>query len=155
MPRFFVSPEDIKDGCAVLAGDDAKHISRSLRMRCGEPLTLCDGRGNDYFCRTQSFTSDTVTLAVERRAPSAGEPPLDITVYQALVKGDKFDTVIQKSVECGAARVIPFYSRNCVVKPSDGEDRKRERRARIGPRILRTESAAEFILACIYFEFEA
>ena len=40
MPRFFVSPEDIKDGCAVLAGDDAKHISRSLRMRCGEPLTL-------------------------------------------------------------------------------------------------------------------
>lgn len=247
MPRFFVSPEDIKDGCAVLAGDDAKHISRSLRMRCGEPLTLCDGRGNDYFCRTQSFTSDTVTLAVERRAPSAGEPPLDITVYQVLVKGDKFDTVIQKSVECGAARVIPFYSRNCVVKPSDGEDRKRERRARIaleaamqsgrgripevghcmdfdcmlsdaavrgpvlfcyegegtraaphvlaelgntlprgsalsvvigpeggffpeeaenarnagliptglGPRILRTESAAEFILACIYFEFEA
>ena len=112
MPRFFVSPDAISGGCVTLKGDDARHISRSLRMRCGETLVICDGMGNDYFCRTSSFTSDTVTLSIESSSPSAAEPPLDITVYQALVKGDKLDTVIQKSVECGAARIIPFFSRN-------------------------------------------
>ena len=132
MPRFFVSPDAVSDGCVTLTGDDARHISRSLRMRCGEKLTVCDGKGTDHFCRTLAFTSDTVKLEIESSSPSTAEPPIDITVYQALVKGDKLDTVIQKTVECGAARIIPFYSRNCVVKPVPAdEERRQERRRRI------------------------
>lgn len=131
MPRFFISPDDVKGNRIILTGDDALHVSRSLRMRPGEKLTVCDGMGTDYLCRTENFSSSDVTLCVEHSEPSRGEPPYAITVYQALVKGDKFDTVVQKSVECGADRIVPFYSRNCVVKPSDGEEHRRERRERI------------------------
>ena len=47
MPRFFVSADGIspENGSAVLRGDDAAHVSRSLRMKPGEKLTLCDGDG--------------------------------------------------------------------------------------------------------------
>lgn len=133
MPRFFAASDavDAEAKEIVIGGDDARHISRSLRMRCGEEITVCDGAGTDYRCRTAAFTSDTVTLRIERIEPASGESPVDITVFQALVKGDRFDTVIQKSVECGALEVIPFHSRNCVVRPSDNDDKKRERRERI------------------------
>lgn len=133
MPRFFISPESLSgDGSKItLTGDDAHHVSRSLRMRPGEKLTVCDGLGTDYFCRTSAFTGDTVTLDVEETTKSRAEPPVLITVYQALVKGDKFDTVVQKSVECGASAVCPFYSRNCIVRPTDDEEKRRQRRARI------------------------
>lgn len=132
MPRFFISPESVgNEGKIMLTGDDAHHVSRSLRMRPGEKLTVCDCLGNDYFCRTESFTGDTVTLDIEKKTKSRSEPPVFITVYQALVKGDKFDTVVQKAVECGAASVCPFYSRNCIVRPTDDEEKRRQRRQRI------------------------
>lgn len=133
MPRFFISPESISgDGSKIiLTGDDAHHVSRSLRMRPGEKLTVCDGLGTDYFCRTSAFSGESVTLDVEETSKSRAEPPVGITVYQALAKGDKFDTVVQKSVECGASAICPFYSRNCIVRPTDDEEKRRQRRARI------------------------
>jgi 16S rRNA (uracil1498-N3)-methyltransferase len=55
-----------------------------------------------------------------------------ITLYQALPKSDKLDTIIQKAVECGASKIVPFQSERCVVKiKNDAEDKKRERRQRI------------------------
>ncbi len=131
MPRFFISPNGITDNRIILTGEDAHHVSRSLRMRPGEKLTVCDGLGTDYFCRTAAFTSDTVTLDIERTSKSRSEPPVFIVVYQALVKGDKFDTVVQKAIECGASSVCPFYSHNCIAHPTDDEDKRRQRRARI------------------------
>ena len=46
MPRFFL--EEAPGELAVLDGEDGRHIARSLRMRIGESLTLCDCRGTDY-----------------------------------------------------------------------------------------------------------
>ena len=60
------------------------------------------------------------------------EPPVAITLYQALPKGDKLDTIIQKAVECGALAIVPFESEHCVVRvKQDAEARKTERRRRI------------------------
>ena len=57
---------------------------------------------------------------------------LYIRLFQALPKGDKLDTIIQKAVECGASEIIPFQSDRCVVRIKDAsEDRKNERRRRI------------------------
>ena len=116
MPRFFIDKNLISDGVATLTGDDAHHISRSLRMKQGEELTLCDGDGCDYLCRIDSISDKSVVCSVEKCVPSAAEAPYKATVYQALVKGDRFDTVIQKSVECGAVRIVPLITKRCTVK---------------------------------------
>ena len=136
MPRFFISPDAVseKDGklCAVITGDDAHHISRSLRMRVGEALTVCDGCGKDYLCTVAELSDSAVLLDVNDSSISTAEPPYKITVYQALVKGDKFDTVIQKSVECGATEITPLVTSRCTVKLSESDtEKKRVRWQRI------------------------
>ena len=133
MPRFFVRQERIENGIVTLTGDDAHHIARSLRMAVGESITVCDMQANEYECRIIEFEDDVAVraeiLSVSR---SDTEPPLKITLFQALSKGDKLDTVIQKAVECGVWRIVPFESERCVVKvKAEAEERKTDRRRRI------------------------
>ena len=134
MPRFFLSASSIQDGVVTICGDDAVHISRSLRMRLGEHITVCDMHKNEYDCELCEFTKEAVRARIISSHPIDTEPPYTIRVYQALPKSDKLDTIIQKSVETGARAVIPFESERCVARrDSDAkkEQNKLERRNRI------------------------
>lgn len=133
MPRFFVRQNQIEDGTIKIIGDDAHHIARSLRMAVGDSLTVCDMQGNQYECEVSDFEEDrAVFVRVLSTSHADTESPCKIRLFQALSKGDKLDTVIQKSVECGVYSVTPFESERCVVRMKDGaEDRKTERRRRI------------------------
>lgn len=133
MPRFFVGSGQITDTTVTLTGENAHHISRSLRMAAGETVTVCDGAGTDYLCRLTGFRPDCVTAEILSREPSASEPPYTVRVYQALPKGDKLDEVIRKTVECGAGEIIPFESARCIARAGDGkkEAERRVRRQRI------------------------
>ena len=147
MPRFFITPGDIRtcedetsSGSAgrepsptvTVIGDDARHIARSLRMREGEHLVLCDGAGTDYECIISDITSSEIRLSVISSVPTSSEPPYRATVYQALVRGEKFDTVVQKSVECGAVRIVPYIaSRSTVQLDPSVAERKCQRWQRI------------------------
>lgn len=132
MPRFFVSKDRIADGVVTLTGDDAHHISRSLRMAAGEHITVCDMQKYEYECELITFLPDCVQARVMSAVKCDTEPPYHVHVYQALPKGDKLDSVIQKAVECGAAELTTFESERCVVRAKDGaEEKKVERRRRI------------------------
>ena len=109
MPRFFVRQERITDGNISIIGEDAHHIARSLRMAAGEEITVCDMQGNEYKCKITSFDDDREVIAeILSQKSSENEPKVFITLYQALPKGDKLDTIIQKAVECGASKIVPF-----------------------------------------------
>lgn len=133
MPRFFVQKDRITDSNISIVGDDAHHIARSLRMAVGDEITVCDMQGNEYECAISSFDEDReVIVEILSQSSSKNEPKVFITLYQALPKGDKLDTIIQKAVECGASKIVPFQSERCVVKiKSDSEEKKKERRQRI------------------------
>lgn len=133
MPRFFIRQTQVSAQGITLIGDDAHHIARSLRMAVGDGVTVCDMQGNEYSCRIESFDDDRqVFLSILSVKEPENEPPLRIRLFQALPKGDKLDTVIQKAVECGAYEIIPFESERCVVRVKpDAEGRKTERRQRI------------------------
>ena len=133
MPRFFVRGDSVADGVITVRGEDAHHIARSLRMAVGEEITVCDMQGHEYTCRISEFDEDReVRAEILSVRHSENEPPCRIRLFQALPKGDKFDTIIQKAVECGVSEIIPFESERCIVKiKSDAEERKTERRRRI------------------------
>lgn len=133
MPRFFIRQNKIDNDHLTIEGTDARHIARALRMAVGDDLTVCDMQGNEYSCVITSFVDDTeVKAKIVSRKCSENEPRCRIRLYQALPKGDKLDTVIQKAVECGVAEIYPFESERCIVKiKSDAEARKTERRQKI------------------------
>ena len=132
MPRFFVRANQIEDGVVTLLGDDAHHISRSLRMAAGECITGCDMQKNEYDCELTDFLPDRVLAKVLETRKSDTEPPYYAHVFQALPKGDKLDSVIQKAVECGASEITTFESERCIVRAKgENEAKKVERRQRI------------------------
>lgn len=130
MPRFFIRASQIgtEDGGAQtvrILGDDAHHITKSLRMREGDSITVCDMARTEYTCRILSV-GECVLARVESAHPSASEPPYEAVLYQALIKGDKFDHVVQKAVECGVYRIVPVLTERCVVRldKKDGEKKR-------------------------------
>jgi 16S rRNA (uracil1498-N3)-methyltransferase len=128
MPRFFL-PE-ISGGYAVLTGEDARHITKSLRMRTGEEIILCDGRGTDFHGRV-SVLGEEVGVEILSSGPSRSEPAARLTLYQALPKADKLDFIVQKAVELGVSEIVPVLTSRCVSRP-DGKamEKKRERLAK-------------------------
>ena len=132
MPRFFVQKEQISEGVVSIFGDDAHHISRALRMAAGESITVCDMQSFEYECELTDFLPDRVLARILTTRQSDTEPPYRAHIYQALPKGDKLDSIIQKAVECGAASITTFESERCVVRmKKEAEARKTERRQRI------------------------
>ena len=130
MPRFFINEDQINDNVVTITGDDAHHISRSLRMAVGENITVCDGK-REYECVLETF-ADNVTARITVSCELNCEMPCRVSLFQALPKGDKLDTIIQKAVECGAFEITTFESERCIVRAkAESEEKKIERRSRI------------------------
>ena len=116
MPKFFVSKESIENNIAKIEGKDAFHIARSLRMAVGDNIYISDGEGHDYLATLTDIKDDLCTAEILSEGDSA-EPKMSITLYMAYPKGDKLETVIQKAVELGATRIVPFESSRCIKRP--------------------------------------
>ena len=114
--RYFTT--DISGGTAVLSGADAHHLAHVMRARPGETVTLCDGKGTDYACAVRGFAPDTVELEILSSSASVSEPGVRVTLYVGYPKQDKLETIVQKAVELGAVRIVPFFSRYCVAAVS-------------------------------------
>lgn len=122
MPRFFLETIDLN--MPVITGEDAKHIGRSLRMKLGQPITVCSC-GTDYFCEISSITSDEVFLEIKDSKLCSAEPTVNVTLYQAMPKLDKLEHIIQKSVELGVTRIVPVLTRRCVSRPEKKDFEKK------------------------------
>lgn len=135
MPRFFFEPDSLltdEKGSVqvVLTGDNARHISLSLRMRVGDCITLCDGRGRDHRCVIRYIDRESVKVDVLSVIDSTTEPPYHVTLFQSLAKGEKMDFIIQKAVELGVSEIVPVESERSVVKMLDGGERTLKKVAR-------------------------
>ena len=119
MARFFISRDAINGGAATVNGPDAFHIARTLRMAVGDEVTLCDGEGTEYRAALTRIRDDECALDILSESASGAESPARITLYMAYPKGDKLETVVQKAVELGAHRIIPFESSRCIKRPAE------------------------------------
>ena len=117
MPRFFANPENIGSDMITLVGDDAYHIARSLRMAVDDTVTVSDGTGITYECTLAKIRDDVCECKIISSAQSSSESPVSVTLYMAYPKGDKLEVVIQKAVELGAVRIVPFESERCIKRP--------------------------------------
>lgn len=115
-PRFFVDLETIEGNTVTLDGESAQHISRSLRMKAGEKIVVCDSGKKEYECILEDFSPDTVTAKIVDVRRNVSEPEYNAVLYQACPKGDKMDSIVQKAVELGVSEIVAFMSDRCVAR---------------------------------------
>ena len=128
MPRFFV--ESVENDFIEINGDDARHISLSLRMKKGESLVLCDGKGREAEAVIREAFPESVVLDITERRDSIAEPKTEVVLYQALPKFDKLEYIIQKSVELGVSKIVPVLSSRCISRPDEKTMKKKLERLR-------------------------
>lgn len=133
MYRFFVEESniDIQEGKIRIVGTDVNHIRNVLRMKCGEKVLLCTGQESDpaeYLCEIDSLAPDAVTAAILDYSKSARELPAQLYLFQAVPKGDRFESVIQKCVELGVHEIIPVLTARTIVKLDEKRAAKKTER---------------------------
>lgn len=128
MPRFFV--ESVESDFVEITGEDARHIALSLRMKNGEHLVLCDGKGREAEAVIREAFPESVVLDIIERHDSAAEPEAEVVLYQALPKFDKLEYIVQKSVELGVSKIVPVLTSRCISRPDEKTMKKKLERLR-------------------------
>lgn len=116
MYHFFVRPGQVKDGYAVITGQDVNHIRNVLRMKPGEKVGIRDGISRSFLCELESIGAEEVQARIIEEEDASGELPARLYLFQGLPKSDKMELVIQKAVELGVYQIIPVATRRAVVK---------------------------------------
>lgn len=117
---WFFTDNEISTDKYIIEGKDAEHISKSLRMKQGEEITLVTPEKIQHNCVIENTQPSLVSVNVIESKPCENEPDVEITLYQALPKGDKMEYIIQKSVELGVTKIVPVISARCISRP-DGK----------------------------------
>lgn len=132
MRRFFFDPT-VRDGDRVfLSAEESHHISKVLRLKVGDVIEVLDGLGA-VFRADITAVGRQVEARIEEiltRESAVGKP---VWVWQAILKGEKMDTVVQKCTELGVTGLIPYQSSRCQGKFDAAQGRRRHQRwQRIG-----------------------
>ena len=115
MNRFFVSPQAIKENRVVLRGLIVHQIRDVLRMRPGDEIVLLDNSGWAHRTELVTIDRDAVRGHVTEKWKLDTEPATRITLYQGLLKGQKFEWVLQKGTEIGVSAFVPVLAARCVI----------------------------------------
>jgi 16S rRNA (uracil1498-N3)-methyltransferase len=114
MHRFYLPPENCKSDELFLTGSEAHHALHVVRVRRGQCITVLDGVGHEILCDVQQSDRDKIRLCVRERKPAATSG-CRVTLLQGVPKGKLFESIIQKTTELGAARIVPLLSERVVV----------------------------------------
>lgn len=119
--RFYASSEDFKNETITLNVEQTRHLRDVLRLRESENVQAFDGDGKEFLCAIEKIEKkETVLRIVTEISPNAPESNLDLTLAIALLKGEKFDLVVQKAVELGVSKIVPLNTKRADVKLTDG-----------------------------------
>ena len=118
MHRFYLSPAEAKARPLTLAGREAHHALRVLRLGRGDEVSVLDGVGREFLGTIDNFDRDKVQLALQETKTVAA-PPCPITLLQAVPKGKIIESIIQKATELGVARIVPLLTERVVMDLDD------------------------------------
>jgi 16S rRNA (uracil1498-N3)-methyltransferase len=130
--RFYAAPASIGERVVDLSSEESHHLARVVRLRAGDEAFAFDGCGREYRCRVVVADARRARLEIIEALASDVEPALDLTLGQALAKGEKFDFIVQKATELGVRSIVPLITENADVKLSgERAERRAERWRRI------------------------
>ena len=114
--RFYINEELFENQKALIVDEDFHHLVNVMRARTGDKVCLLNGNGIFYFGEITQINKKNAEILVTHSEKSKNEPTINLTIYQALAKGDKLSLVMQKITEIGATELAIFDSDFCDVK---------------------------------------
>lgn len=127
--RFYAPPADFAAGekSLTLKAEETRHLRDVLRLHSGDEIYVFDGAGREFHCIVQTIRRDSTEVNVIADVePLRPESTLHLTLAIALLKGEKFDLVIQKATELGVTRIVPLTTDRADIRLRGGDDvRKR------------------------------
>jgi 16S rRNA (uracil1498-N3)-methyltransferase len=124
--RRFYAPLSAFDSSLTritLASDEARHLREVLRLKVGDEVYVFNGAGKEFQCRVEETRRDAAHLMVVREVEAARpESPLHLTLAVALLKGEKFDLVVQKATELGVTVIVPVVTKLADIRLRDESD---------------------------------
>lgn len=116
MQHYFVKKENEK---FYLEDSDFHHVKNVMRLKNHDKI-ICINDNQKYLCEI-IFTKDSYLLNVLEQLDNTQELKIDVCLYQALIKNDKFDLVIQKATELGVSKIIPTICKRSIIKVEDNK----------------------------------
>lgn len=127
MNRFYIHRNQLnsrEQTAYITDKDDIKHITKSLRMFPGDQIELCAGEDESYLAEIDQIDHNKIYLLVHDKIDSR-ELPVRIDLFQGIPKGQKWDFLIQKAVECGIDKIYPVQLKRCVSIIREGSESKK------------------------------
>jgi len=116
--RFLVDKSSIKNNSVIIEGKEHNHLKNVLRMMVGSKIIVTCNDEFDYHCEVKDIQKNFTVCDIVRKELNTANPKVNLTVFQALIKGDNMPLVVQKLSELGVSRLIPFESRYVTSKDS-------------------------------------
>jgi len=121
--RFHAPPTAFTHQTVTLTTDEARHLRDVLRLKPGDEVYVFDGIGHEFRCTVSSTKRDSAELHIEAEVePAMPESQLQLNLCVALLKGEKFDLVVQKATELGVTKLTPLITRYADIHLRDQSD---------------------------------
>src|SRR5215211_7477953 len=121
--RFHAPPSAFNDQTVTLGMDEARHLRDVLRLKAGDEVYVFDGSGREFRCSIVNMSRHAAQLHIEAEVePAKPESQLQLNLCVALLKGEKFDLVVQKATELGVSKVTPLITRHADIHLRDAAD---------------------------------
>ena len=154
MRRFYAPKENFGNEKIVLSLEETRHLRDVLRLREGAEIQVFDGAGREFLCEIAEISKKETALRIVREiAPAAPESDLDLTLAVALLKGEKFDLVVQKAVELGVTKLVPLNTKRADVKLKE-TDKKHERWQKIALEACKQSGRARLMQIAAPIDFD-
>ena len=101
--RFFV--DEVRNGHAQIEGEEARHLTRVLRVEPGQRYEISDNR-QVYLAEIETAHKENVVFRTLEQLP-ASAPTARIELYAALIKFDRFEWIVEKATELGVTEIVP------------------------------------------------
>lgn len=124
MQQIFINESQIENGMINVTDSDAKHLVKVCRIKPGEQVRVSTSSDESYLCEVKDVGDDRLILRIIEEVMTT-ELPCRLRLYQALPKGDRMETVIEKCTELGVGEIIPVEMQRCIVRLDDKKKKKR------------------------------
>lgn len=111
--RFFLRTQ-VTDDIGMIEDDQAHHLTKVMRAKPGDLVTLFDGVGKVYSGTVKEVSKKSVAVFIES-TKTFERPTPEISVAVALPKGDRQKFLVEKLVELGATRLTPLATERTVA----------------------------------------